>query len=55
MYFAYAKKKTTYLREISHKKNGSIYDRLLTASNKEICDRVTTVSVYFVTTGNSNA
>jgi hypothetical protein len=48
-------KKATYLREIAHKKNGSVYDRLLIASNKEICDRVNAVSVYFVTTGNSNA
>jgi hypothetical protein len=49
------RKKTTYLQEITHKGNGSLYDRLLIASDKEIWDRVNALSVYSVTTCNSNA
>jgi hypothetical protein len=47
--------KTKYVREIRHKGNGSVYDRLLIASNKETWVRFNAFSVYSVTTGNSNA
>lgn len=48
-------KKSTYLREITHNGNGSVYDRVLISSNKDTWDRVNAVSVYSVTTGNLNA